>query len=226
MADSIAGPTRSRARATPSGITAVTDVPIIEAGAFGSLEGSTEEEIQWDAVQSPRPGRCAPRPRSCPAIRCRSTRPPAPGRAAGARPTARRRGRAPGGRSPVARRCRVQLGQQQLMQLLPHACLISVPQPPPAGHPGPNPSSCGKNFRGIPRTARTRCRTAPCGHPAACGPGDQPAGERRAATARSAPITRPGRSTVAAGPSSRRAQPAHDHRYSHALLFRSSKWCG
>ena len=79
MADSIAGPTRSRARATPSGITAVTDVPIIEAGAFGSLEGSTEEEIQWDAVQFPRPGRCAPRPPPCPAIRCRSTRPPAPG---------------------------------------------------------------------------------------------------------------------------------------------------
>ena len=82
--------------------------------------------------------------------------------------------------------------------------------------PGPKPSSCGKNSHGIPCTARTRCPIGPCGHPAACATGDQPAWEPRAAAARSAPITRPAPSTAVAGPSLRPAQPPHDHQYSQS----------
>ena len=52
-------------------------------------------------------------------------------------------------------------------------------------------------------TGQTGSRTAPSGHPVACGQDDQHARAQPAATAQSAPITRPGRSTVAAGPSSR-----------------------
>jgi hypothetical protein len=56
----------------------------------------------------------------------------------------------------------------------------------------------GSRYRG-----RTRCRTSPCGHPAACGQDDQRAAGRPAAAARSGPTTRPRPATVAAAPSAR-----------------------
>jgi hypothetical protein len=79
----------------------------------------------------PQSGPLRPRIPSCPAIRCRSTRRPAPGRAARFRPTAMRRCRTPGRRPPAARRCRVQRGQQQLMQYQALPCS----GPRPAGKP-------------------------------------------------------------------------------------------
>ena len=82
IADSIAGPTRSRARATPLGHHEQSLRPIagpcVEAGGTAG------------AARPPQPGRCARRPPSCPASRCRSTRRPAPGRAGRSRPRAQR----------------------------------------------------------------------------------------------------------------------------------------
>ncbi len=70
---------------------------------------------------------------------------------------------------------------------------------------GPEPQApAARTPAGSPCTRRTGSPTLPCGHPAACGRGDQPAAGPRAAAARSAPITRPARSTAAGGPSSQR----------------------
>src|SRR5262249_57859426 len=55
---------------------------------------------------------------------------------------------------------------------------------------------------GSPCTGQTESRTGPSGHPAASARDGQRGAGRRAAEARSDPITRPARSTVAAGPSS------------------------
>ena len=67
-----------------------------------------------------------------------------------------------------------------------------------------SPAPAAGTPTGSPCAARTRCQIGPCGQPAACVPGDQPVSGPRAAVARSAPITRPARSTVAAVPSSQR----------------------
>ena len=48
-----------------------------------------------------------------------------------------------------------------------------------------SPAPAAGTPTGCPCTGRTRCRTAPCGHPAACGQDDQPGGEQQVTTARS-----------------------------------------
>ena len=94
-------------------------------------------------------------------------------------------------------------GQQRLVQPLPHPGLLPVPQPPPRGHARPEPQPLGQRTpTGCRCTGQTGCPTAPCGHRAACGQGGQRGAGRPAAGARCVPITRPGRSTVAADPSS------------------------
>ena len=93
--------------------------------------------------------------------------------------------------------------------------------------PDPKPSSCGRNSHGIPCAARTRCQIGPCGQPAACVPGDQPVSGPRAAVARSAPITRPARSTVAAVPSSQRGSTStRIPVFPHVILFGVLKLLG
>jgi GrpB protein len=44
-----------------------------------------------------------------------------------------------------------QLGEQQLVQLLPNACLVPVTQPPPAGHPGAEAEFLWQEFPANPR---------------------------------------------------------------------------
>ncbi len=65
-----------------------------------------------------------------------------------------------------------------------------------------SPAPAARTPTGCRCRGRTRSRTGPSGHRAAYGRDDQPGVAPPAATARSAPITRPGQSTVAAGPSS------------------------
>ena len=52
----------------------------------------------------------------------------------------------------------VQLRQQRLVQLLPHPGLLPVPQPPPAGHPRPEPQLLGQE---LPRDAVYRTNKMP-----------------------------------------------------------------
>lgn len=59
---------------------------------------------------------------------------------------------------------RSQLAEQYFVQALPHASIAPVPQPEPASHPDPNPSSWVGTPRGSRCRARTGSRTAPCGH--------------------------------------------------------------
>jgi hypothetical protein len=73
--------------------------------------------------------------------------------------------------------------------------------------PTRSPAPGARTPRGCRCRGQTRSQTSPCGHPAAYGQDDQPGAAPPATTARSALITRPGRPTVAADPSSR-ATPA------------------
>jgi hypothetical protein len=47
---------------------------------------------------------------------------------------------------PVDPVCRVQLGEQDLVDLVKHACLAPALKPAPTRHPEPNPSSLGQIF--------------------------------------------------------------------------------
>ena len=93
----------------------------------------------------------------------------------------------------------IELREQQLVQPLPDAGLLPLAQPPPTGHPEPQPISCGRYSQGIPvcntnkipvNTFRSSIRFRPGNRCRPAPPGS---------TARPAPTTRP---TPTASPSS------------------------
>ena len=91
----------------------------------------------------------------------------------------------------------VQLGQQQLVQPLPDAGLLPVPQPPPAGHPAAEAELLRQVLPGDPGVQHEQDPAAtPTGHRAACGPDTGTDAASAAAAARSAPTAHPTQPTA------------------------------